>query len=69
MTNKEKQTALKELNKAEEQFYKAELRVSALANFIQPYFDKEIFVCMSTDGAVITDIDGEIGFLINYLKQ
>lgn len=64
-----KKKALKALEKAEREFWKAESNVSALAVFIQPFFDEEIIVCMSTDGVAITTEDGEIGFVRDFLNN
>jgi len=67
MTEAEKQSALKKLRKAELAFYKGEAEVSKLSGIIQPFFEQEISVCMSTDGAVITDDSGEKGFVSAFL--
>ena len=64
----QKEIALKRLNKAESDFCKAESKISALADIIQPYFKQEIQIVMSTDGAAITDNDGEMGFVRDFLN-
>ena len=64
-----KQIFLKKLNLAEKNFSKAEMKVSELSNSLQPFFDEEIVICMSTDGAVITTDKGEIGFVRDFIKN
>lgn len=68
MTKIEKQKALKQLKKAEFVFSDAEMQVSKLCKIIQPFFDQDIKICMSTDGAVITDDSGEIEFVSVFLN-
>lgn len=69
MTPKEKAIILKRLNKAELLIAKGESDIGALAEFIQPLFDQEISVTPSTDGATITDENGELGFFIEFLNS
>ncbi len=69
MDLKEKTKQLKRLKKLEEKFLAAESSLGKMANVIQPYFEQEIQVCMSTDGAIITDDTGEIGFVKNFLSD
>lgn len=68
MDLKEKKKHIRRLKKAERLFWKAESDVSSLADIVQPYFNKEIYIVMSTDGATITDDDGEIGFVKDFLN-
>lgn len=63
-----KKKVIRRLDKAESAFWKAESDVSALADVIQPFFVQEIQVCMSSDGATITDDTGEIGFVREFLN-
>jgi hypothetical protein len=68
MDKLEKNKAIRKLEKAESAFWKAESNVSALADIIQPFFEQEIQVCMSSDGATITDDSGEKGFVRDFLN-
>lgn len=69
MKKQEKIKALKQLRQAEYAFYKGEEEISKLYRIIQPYFEQEIKICMSTDGAVITDDTGEIEFVSRFLND
>lgn len=68
MDLKEKKKHIKRIEKVESLFLKAESNVSALSDIIQPHFDKEIQIVMSSDGATITDDNGEIGFVKDFIN-
>lgn len=68
MDKKMKTKQLKRLNKLEAEFWKAESNLGTIADIIQPHFEQEIQIVMSTDGATITDDTGEIGFVRNFLN-
>ena len=68
MEKTEIKKALKSLKKAQHAFYKGEEEISKLYSIIQPFFEQEIKICMSTDGAVITDDSGEIEFVSVFLN-
>jgi len=68
MDKSEKKKAIRKLEKAESAFWKAESDISSLADIIQPFFKQEIKVCMSSDGATITDDSGEKGFVRDFLN-
>lgn len=68
MKKADKKRAIKRLDKAESAFWKAESNVSALADIIQPFFEQEIQICMTSDGATITDNSGEKGFVRDFLN-
>lgn len=65
----DKRKVLKKLNSGENNFSKAEMEISNLGKFIQLFFEEEIVVCMSTDGAVIINSNGEIGFVRNFINE
>ncbi len=69
MEIKQKKMILKKIKKFEREFSNAELNVSSITDFIQPYFDKEVTVLMSNDGMVITDDNGEIGFVEDFINN
>jgi hypothetical protein len=54
---------LKRLERAEKMISKGNSELNDLANEIQHLFDEEISVCWSQDGALVTNDNGEIGFL------
>lgn len=64
-----KQRILKEMKKAEELILKGQGRLSALAEYIQPLFEQEIMVVWSTDGAMVTDDNGELGAFKDFLDD
>lgn len=64
-----KNKLLKKLSKAESLILKGESDLSCLSEYIQPYFDEEINVTWSTDGAVIVGEEGEVGFLGDFIKK
>ena len=68
MKKVDKNKVIRRLDKVESAFWKAESDVSALAEIVQPLFEHEIQVCMSSDGATITDDNGEIGFVRDFLN-
>lgn len=69
MKNTEINKILKKVKKAEELINKANGDLSAIANDIEHLFDEEIDVLWSTDGAVITTKNGEIGFVSYFLNN
>jgi hypothetical protein len=68
MNKTEIKKALKQLKRAEYLFIEAETEVGKLSQIIQPFFKQEIKICMSTDGAVITDDSGELAFVSVFLN-
>ena len=68
MKKTEIKKALKQLKRAEYLFIEAETEVGKLSQIIQPFFEQEIKICMSTDGAVITDDSGELAFVRVFLN-
>ena len=48
------------VEKAELNYLKALSNIEALAEYVQPFYEYEIDVSPSTDGAMVTDTDGEL---------
>lgn len=69
MKQSEKNKILKIVNKAESLIRKGESDLSGLAEIIQPLFDEEINVTWSTDGAIVVNSRGEIGFFTQFLNE
>jgi hypothetical protein len=69
MDDKKKKMILKKVRKFENEFRKAELNVSSITDFIQPFFEQEVTVLMSNDGMAITDDNGEIGFVEDFINS
>tara|TARA_R110000822_G_scaffold281490_1_gene403188 strand:- start:348 stop:560 length:213 start_codon:yes stop_codon:yes gene_type:complete len=68
MTKREKEILIKKIDRAESLFWKAESQVSELGNHVQQFFDEEIIVCMSSDGAMITNDNGEIQTVKDFIS-
>ena len=60
---------LKKAKKAEKKIMDGHSELSGLSSSIEHLFKEEIDVNWSTDGAVITNLDGEIDFLENFLNN
>jgi hypothetical protein len=65
----EKQRILQKMKKSEELIMKGQSDLSSLSKFVQPFFEEEITVVWSTDGAVITDKSGELGSFEDFLNR
>lgn len=68
MEAKEKQKILKRMEKAESLILKGQSDLSTLAEIVQPLFDQDISVIWSTDGARVTDDNGELGSFEEFLN-
>lgn len=68
MDKKEKLKLIKRIEKAERLIRNGESDLSTLAEYIQPLFQREVYVTWSTDGAVVVDDDGELGFLVEFIN-
>lgn len=68
METKEKQKILKRMEKAESLILKGQSDLSTLAEIVQPLFDQDISVVWSTDGARVTDDNGELGSFEEFLN-
>lgn len=68
MEAKEKQKILKRMGKAESLILKGQSDLSTLAEIVQPLFDQDISVIWSTDGARVTDDNGELGSFEEFLN-
>lgn len=69
MEKVEKQKILRRLRKAENLILKGQGNLSALSEIIQPLFVQEITVVWSTDGARVTDDNGELGSFVEFLND
>lgn len=69
MEKVEKQKILRRLRKAENLILKGQGNLSALSEIIQPLFEQEITVVWSTDGARVTDDNGELGSFVEFLND
>jgi len=59
----------KKLTKYERAFSKAESNLVGLSSELQAYFDEEISVSPSTDGALITNWSGEIEAVQTFINR
>jgi hypothetical protein len=69
MNKRDKNKILKRLHKAEGLIRAGESDLGVLSDIIQPLFEREVLVTWSTDGAIVTDEDGELGFFIHFLND
>lgn len=56
------------MGKAESLILKGQSDLSTLAEIVQPLFDQDISVIWSTDGARVTDDNGELGSFEEFLN-
>jgi len=59
-SKKELYSIRRKVDKAEEKYLIALSNIEALAQYVQPFYEQEICVTPSTDGAMITDNNGEL---------
>lgn len=69
MNQKEKNNIIKQIEEFEAAFSKAESNISALANYVESYFDEEITTLCTTDGVAIVDNDGNQTFLKDFIES
>lgn len=69
MKQSEKNKIIKQVNKAESLIRKGESDLSCLAVIIQHLFEEEINVIWSSDGAVVVNSHGEVGFFVHFLNE